>query len=152
MADMWKCHKCQYVNLNAHAPACVNCGHQECPLCTPVPRAMSTTEEDESNAHVGTAIGQNANSTMADGSLTPTTQDISEEDSLHISITIEDGAPFETPPHNDTPTPVHNLTQPSMTGWWMCCISWCKQLNNPALTSGHCSSCEHKKCSSCTKY
>jgi len=38
-------------------------------------------------------------------------------------------------------------TRPSMAGWWTCCYG---HMNNPALSSGRCTVCNHKKCGNCS--
>jgi hypothetical protein len=38
-------------------------------------------------------------------------------------------------------------TRPSMAGWWICC---CGQMNNPKLSGGRCTVCNHKKCGNCS--
>jgi hypothetical protein len=38
--------------------------------------------------------------------------------------------------------------RPPTRGWWRC--SECRNVNNPALSSGVCTSCNHQKCKYCT--
>lgn len=40
--------------------------------------------------------------------------------------------------------------RPDATGWWIC--SSCDSLNNPELSCGRCTSCNHTKCPSCRPY
>ena len=39
--------------------------------------------------------------------------------------------------------------RPSMAGWWTCCYG---HMNNPALSSGRCTQCNHEKCRNCSPY
>ena len=43
--------------------------------------------------------------------------------------------------------PALRLSAPPLTGWWIC--SNCKNNNNPALTDGRCSVCNHARCRDC---
>ena len=47
------------------------------------------------------------------------------------------------------PTSAQSFSRPSMEGWWRCCRNPHQHLNNPALSSGRCTQCNHTKCSSC---
>ena len=151
MADMWRCCLCYDTHLDAIYPACIGCGHPRCGNCKPVSRNSVGGEQCGSTENIVYALGHNVSSTVTEPT-TPITQDIDENVSLDITISIKDDAPFETPPSYDAPMPSHNLPRQNMRGWWVCCTSWCKQINNPELTSGRCTNCQHVKCSTCYTY
>ena len=56
----------------------------------------------------------------------------------------------KAPPNARLPSAIHRPSaQPPTRGFWYCCRSNSKHLNNPALAKDYCTQCGHKKCDDC---
>lgn len=144
-ADMWKCHLCNVTYLKATTlicltPSCKN--HTQCSFCTDVAKNRSAIPEDGAIDSITNPVKQCALPSSGEDSLSTIEPDIREQDSIHISIVIDDDT-LEPPRHYNGTVPMHNLSRPSMLGWWKCCA--CGNDNNPKLTAGRCSICGHTR-------
>jgi hypothetical protein len=115
MADMWKCHLCGDTYLIATTPACFKDGHARCSLCPVVMRTRSGSEQGSRSETIEGTSEQHKSNTTQGSFLPEAAQDIDEDNTLHISISIE-GHSFETPLQDNASVPLHDLLRPSMEG------------------------------------
>jgi hypothetical protein len=137
---IWQCHVC---NTGPHTcattPACTGvrpdnrqCGHIMCSRCK---------KDNDIPNPLGTAASRSlrTRATMIDANAMPRT--------------VPSMAPRGTKSARARSLyqPALRLsTRPPRTGWWIC--SACKNMNNPDLADGRCTSCGHWKCRECRVY
>ena len=179
MTDVWTCCQCRAPNLEANAPTkCPVCNHTRCSSCkvgqSPLPGGHPYLELwSRSRAPREDVQALPRGSALEPYSLQPpgNALDASRGPVPHLSLQQEShafrtGAKYGTawdvpayPPPRYTmhlgdfcsfsPT-IQTFPKPSTRGYWECCATADRHLNNPALTPDKCVMCPHMKCGNCT--
>jgi hypothetical protein len=137
---IWQCHVC---NTGPHTcattPACTGvrsdnrqCGHIMCSRCK---------KDNDIPNPLGTAASRSfrTRATMIDANATPRT--------------VPSMAPRGTKSGRGRGRGLYHQpalrlsSRPSMAGWWTCSV--CGSMNNPELSDGRCTTCNHRKCRDC---
>lgn len=133
----WQCHKCgSGPQLCATTKRCTGvlanntqCGHEMCPLCETdvnIPPPTPSGGQRSSSTPVHTI--QFHTTPQVVPRMAPTPRNHGRRGLYHCP-------------------PLRLNSKPPLRGWWICSI--CDYKNNPALCGGHCTNCNHAKCSSC---
>ena len=144
---LWQCHVCvnegpiKYENQKE----CGTCSHPMCDDCKKdddIPPPITTTEAALQRVHA---------SRTARGMMMMHAQDPDIWQTAHpprggftTTTTTSRRAHARQNSYKLSSRP----NRPDPTGWWKC--SECKMVNNPALSSGRCTSCTHIRCAYCT--
>lgn len=137
----WECHVCANAGpINyTREKKCATCGHSVCDKCKKdnkiPPPNLSTTAARVHSSPTATARARHAQ----DPDIWPTSQ--VPRPRHHVGTTNTNARSRSSLKLSSRPH------RPSPRGWWRC--SECRNVNNPDLTSGRCTSCNHIKCASC---
>jgi hypothetical protein len=142
---LWQCHECKdegpikYENQKE----CAKCSHTMCDLCkkdNDISPPLRTTEAARQRVHDSRSTRGMTMMHAQDPDIWPT----SHPPRVGFATTNTTRMHARQSSYKLSSRP--NL--PSTRGWWYC--SECRNLNNPELTSGRCTSCTHIRCASCT--
>src|SRR5271163_1950861 len=126
---VWQCHDCGAgPYLRETTPACIQCGHKMCPDC-------------KRDGDIPNTLGTVLRSPLTAAKTT---------DYSAMRRTAPAMAPRGNKralDHGQYHQQALRLTRPPLTGWWIC--SKCGNENDPDLTDGRCSICNHAKCGTC---
>jgi hypothetical protein len=136
---LWKCHRCGAgPHVYATTPACtgvpdgIQCGHK-------LYEGHKLCEECRTDGQIPSTMG----TVVLRSPLTA----VRTIDFSAMRRTVPAMAPRGNKRALDHQPPLRLGSRPPLAGWWIC--SNCKSENNPALTDGRCTVCNHRKCSAC---
>ena len=139
---LWQCCNCndRPINIAVHGEQCGKCKHERCGNCKtdskidpPSPRRATFMNDYTYHHNVAYQPQppvelQNSRSVWRDTAITSSTRlPRNALSKRHMRL---------------------GSSRPPTQGWWYC--SECKNMNNPALSSGRCTVCGHKECSRCS--
>lgn len=139
--EKWQCHLCHAGPYTCTiTPACTEvlsdnrpCGHRMCPKCkkdNDIPNPLGTAASRSFRTRAMTidvsAMPRTVPGMAPRGTKIARGRGLYHQPALRLS------------------------SRPSMAGWWKC--SKCDSINNPRLSAGRCTICNHTKCGSCYVY